>query len=312
MTSNLSTKNNLMHNLRAGSMTADDFALASKADSTILEYSKDVNYYVRQGGTLPASVKAICDWMAASAVTLAPATIHRRMISLHNWHKDNGYPSPLVDPRVKKVFSGITRTLGLSQRAVSPLVRDDLLSVLDSVRNQSPVRAARDTSLLLIMFSGALRRSSLISLTVADVIRHEYGIDIRITKSKTDQMAKGTTVSIPFASGAYCPIKALDAWLAISGIEEGFLLRSVDRHDRVGRGQLDASSVCRIVKKAVDLSGRNSAQYSSHSLRSGFVTSAAASNMPIADIAQVTKHRGIQSLQKYLRVVDQRRIRSLI
>ena len=35
-------------------------------------------------------------------------------------------------------------------------------------------------------------------------------------------------------------------------------------------------------------------------------------HVPIAEIAQVTQHRGIQSVQKYLRVVEQRRIRSLL
>ena len=42
------------------------------------------------------------------------------------------------------------------------------------------------------------------------------------------------------------------------------------------------------------------------------MTSAASAQMPLAEIAQVTKHRGLQSLQRYLRVVDQRRTKSLL
>jgi hypothetical protein len=34
--------------------------------------------------------------------------------------------------------------------------------------------------------------------------------------------------------------------------------------------------------------------------------------MPTFQIAQVTDHKGIQSLQRYMRVIDQRRIASLL
>jgi integrase len=162
------------------------------------------------------------------------------------------------------------------------------------------------------MFSGALRRHSAVEICVEDITVHEYGIDIHLRKSKTDQLGKGLIVSIPTALGDKCPVDAIATWMEISGIRSGPLFRSVSKHDQVGNTKLDVGSVCRIIKRAVALSGRDPSKYSSHSARAGFVTSAAAAQMPLAEIASVTKHRGLQSLQKYLRVVDQRRVRSLL
>ncbi len=292
-------------------MTADDFAQAARAVSTRRENAKDVQYFVRHGGTLPATPEVVIEWLTKVASLLAPATIQRRMISVHLWHQENGHESPITDAQVKRVFAGIGRTVGLAQRTVAPLVRDDLLAVLEAVERQKPLRAARDTALLLVMFSGALRRGSAIDIRVEDITYHEFGFDLLLRKSKTDQAGKGLVVSIPKALGDKCPVKAVARWRELAGINSGYLFRSV-KHEQVGETKLHADSVCRIVKQAVALSGRDPSKYSSHSARAGFVTSAAAAQMPLADIAQVTKHRGMQSLQRYLRVVDQRRTRSLL
>jgi len=104
----------------------------------------------------------------------------------------------------------------------------------------------------------------------------------------------------------------LTYWLAISGIQSGYVFRSVNKHGHVGADKLEVGSVGRILKRAVALSGRDASEYSSHSGRAGFVTSAAMAGMPTFQIAQVTNHKGIQSLQLYMRVIDQRRIASLL
>ena len=124
-------------------MTADDFVAASLATSTRREYAKDVGYF-QKDCVLPATPAMVADWLAKVASKLAPATIQRRMIAVHAWHKQHGHASPILDGRVKQVFSGITRTVGMGvQRTVKPLVRDDLLAVLAAVERQKPLRAAR-------------------------------------------------------------------------------------------------------------------------------------------------------------------------
>lgn len=295
----------------SASMTAEDYEKAARADSTVKEYAKDIRYFVRDGCPLPSSPTDVVAWMVKASTTLAPATIQRRLVTLSVWHKQRGYASPIADSKVKLVFAGICRTLGTKQRSVKPLIRDDLISVLAAVERQNPMTAARDSALLLLAFASALRRSNLVKIKVDELTPHEQGVDIFIPRSKTDP-GKGRILSVPNALGDQCPVKALAYWLAVSGIESGYVFRSVNKHGQVGAGKLDVGSVGRIFKRAVALSGRDASEYSSHSGRSGFVTSAAMAGMPTFQIAQVTNHVGIHSLQRYMRVIDQRRIASLL
>jgi len=293
-------------------LTAEDYAQAARADSTVKSYGNDIRYITGAGCPLPATPADVVEWLTKAARHLAPATIQRRLVSLSVWHQENGHPSPISDPKVKKVFAGICRTLGTKQRSVKPLVRDDLIAVLVAVEYQNPVASARDSALLLLAFASALRRSNLVAIKLEHITAHEQGIDIFLPRSKTDRTGSGRVVSIPKAIGDKCPIKALAHWLAVSGITAGYVFRSVNKHGHVGTGKLDVGSVGRIFKRAVVLSGRDAAEYSSHSGRAGFVTSAAIAGMPAFQISQVTGHKGIQSLQKYMRVIEQRRIASLL
>ncbi|WFU23584.1 hypothetical protein QA649_37125 [Bradyrhizobium sp. CB1717] len=91
----------------------------------------------------------------------------------------------------------------------------------------------RDRALLLTGFAGALRRSELVGLNVGDVENVRQGIILHLQRSKTDQEAQGQKIGIPFARGRWCPVAALEAWLAISGICEGPIFRPIDRHGHV-------------------------------------------------------------------------------
>lgn len=293
-------------------LTAEEYAQAARADSTVKSYADDIRYITGAGCPMPATPEDVVEWLTKAARHLAPATMQRRLVSLGVWHQDNGHPSPTRDQKVKRVFAGICRTLGTKQRSVKPLVRDDLISVLVAVDYQNSIAAARDSALLLLAFASALRRSNLVAIKVEHITAHEHGIDVFLPRSKTDRTGAGRVVSVPKAIGDKCPIKALAHWLTVSGITAGYVFRSVSKHGHVGSSRLDVGSVCRIFKRAVALSGRDPADYSSHSGRAGFVTSAASANMPAFQIAQVTGHKGIQSLQKYMRVIEQRRIASLL
>ena len=71
-----------------------------------------------------------------------------------------------------------------------------------------------------------------------------------------------------------CPVRALDTWLEASGISSGPLFCSVSRHGHVGNG-LTPRAVALVVKCYAELAGLEVADFAGHSLRAGFVTSAA-------------------------------------
>ena len=111
-------------------LTAEEYAQAARADSTVKSYANDIRYITGAGCPLPATPADVVEWLTKAARHLAPATIQRRLVSLSVWHQENGHPSPTCDQKVKRVYAGICRTLGTKQRSVKPLVRDDLIAVL--------------------------------------------------------------------------------------------------------------------------------------------------------------------------------------
>ena len=87
----------------------------------------------------------------------------------------------------------------------------------------------------MLGFAGALRRSELVSLDVADIPEGSDGLTVRLHRSKTDQEGAGRTLGIPFGSNPItCPVRAWRAWLEVSGITEGAAFCPVDRHGHIG------------------------------------------------------------------------------
>jgi integrase len=84
---------------------------------------------------------------------------------------------------------------------------------------------------------------------------------------------------------------------------EGAVFRSVTRHGRLG-ARLSDRAVALIVKRRASLAGLNAEDFSGHSLRAGFATSAARAGLPEPEIMRVTRHRSVAVLRRYVREGD--------
>lgn len=83
---------------------------------------------------------------------------------------------------------------------------------------------------------------------------------------------------IPCAKSSRCPVKALEKWLLLSGIENGPVFRAINRHDQIsGRERLTAQSVALVLKATTShAKGAEAAKsVAGHSLRAGYCTEAA-------------------------------------
>ena len=162
------------------------------------------------------------------------------------------------------------------------------------------LRGVRDRALLVLGVIGAFRRSELVALDVEDVAFVPDGMIITVRRSKTDQEAKGFEKGIPFAENpALCATKLLRAWLDAADIDGGPLFRRVTPER--GFSRLESGSVGRIVKRAVERIGLDSDLYSGHSLRAGFVTSAAEAGRNLPEIKAQTGHASDRIVQGYIR-----------
>jgi integrase len=153
--------------------------------------------------------------------------------------------------------------------------------------------------LLLLGFAGAFRRSELVALNVEDLEESELGFKVIIRQSKTDQEGAGQTIAIIRGSVA-CPVAALKAWLAAAGITAGPIFRSVKKGGAVA-GRLPAQSVADIVKTYAERIGLDPAVFAGHSMRSGFLTSAAQRGASIFKMMDQSRHRSVETLRGYVR-----------
>ncbi len=283
------------------------FLRASKAPSTLRAYRSDWQHFItwcdgRTVSSLPAAPETVALYLVALAETHRPATLTRRLTSIAKAHSTAGHPNPATTQHavVAETLQGIRRTLGTAQPGKSPLLTADLIQVLAHL--PSCLAGVRDRALLLVGYTGGLRRSELAALTVDDLAWVPEGAVLTLRRSKTDQAGQGRKVAIPRgAHAATCPVSALGQWLEAAGIVSGALFREVDRHGKVGELGIHRDSVGGILKRAVARAGFDPAGFAGHSLRAGFATQAARNGASAFDIMRQTGHRSITTVSRYVR-----------
>lgn len=249
---------------------------------------------------MPAEPATVAVYATDLARRLKPSTINRRMAAIAVAHKRQGHPSPAADPTVQAITSGIRRTLAVAQREAAPARIGEIRRMVAHLPNSTI--GLRDRALLLTGFASAMRASELVGLNVGDVEPRDEGLVLLKRRSKTDQEGEGVRVAIPYGTDQEtCPVTALRTWLDLAGVAAGPVLRSVDRHGRVGTNRLSTRAVSLIVKRSADAAGLDPDRYSAHSLRAGFCTTAAANGASERSIANQTGHRSMEVLRRYVR-----------
>jgi integrase len=243
-------------------------------------------------------------------------TLRRRLAALIHYHRAAGHELDVHDRVLRDTWAGIRRTYGRAPTAKRAAVTEFLRLLVASCPTDT-IQGRRDRALLLVGFAGCFRRTELVSLDVADCALNEKdGLILTLRRSKTDQEQAGLEKGLPYGARAEtCPVRALSAWLEGAGITEGPVFRPVSRHGTVLPQRLRANSVALIIKRAVaaaqlaalDQGNRwladalDPARYAGHSLRAGFITSAAAAGVSESDIMRQSGHRRADTLRKYVR-----------
>jgi hypothetical protein len=121
----------------------------------------------------------------------------------------------------------------------------------------------------------------------------------RPRRGKTDQEGQGATIGIVRGSIA-CPVAAVCQWRDEAGITAGPLFRSIRKGGKAG-GRLTDQSVADIVKAHAERVGLDPSLFAGHSLRAGFLTSAAKRGASIFKMMDVSRHRSVDTLRGYVR-----------
>jgi len=275
----------------------EQYLRASRADNTLRAYESDLRHFAAWGGTIPSTADQIVRYLAHHGSTLKPSTLRRHLAAIASAHSDMGLADPTKAPIVARVVQGIQRSHGNKPAKVAPLLIDDISRII--ARMGTTPRDLRDRLVLLVGFFGAMRRSEIIDLDWADVEWNQAKVKIVMRKSKTDQLGIGREVVLQRRTDELCPLHALRTWRTASGRQDGAVFIQLGK----SRSRLDARTVARIVQSRAAKAGLDELHYSGHSLRAGFVTTAALAKFDANVIALQTGHRSLQTLSTYVRAV---------
>lgn len=267
---------------------------------------------------MPAAADAVALFLADMAERYHSRTIDSMLSAIALAHRAAG--ESFDRKQFDRLLQGIRRAHGTAPRRAAPLTVGELRTILTALPDTA--KGARDRALLTVGFAGALRRTELVALDLGPPARNSrgcvwvdaQGATLALHTAKNDATGNGHSRWLP-RGGNPCPVAALERWLAISGITCGPVFRGVTRGGSIGANRLYPDFVGELIKDLVHASARRAgmskaqakaraALFSSHSLRSGFVTSAVMAGVSSEDIAAHVGWSSTQFVFAYVREVD--------
>jgi integrase len=299
------------------------------ADSTRKGYEAEFSHFVTWANgmglpSLPSDVATVACYLAALADGLVEVRwtdrhgIARSSKKPHKYsHIQKSYQAIIYSHRraghdwaypidaIGKVMHGIKYRKGHTPRRMAPLEITDLKLCLAKMRERrgEDLTIIRDRAMLSLGFFSAVRRAELVALNVEDLEFTKDGLLVTIRKSKTDQFAEGQTVGIkPQRDPNVCAVALVRRYLDVSELKSGPLFRRIDsRSDCMGDRPLTRQVVAMVVKQYAERAGLDPTRFAGHSLRAGFVTSAAAKGVTLHNIMRQTRHKSERIAMTYIR-----------
>ena len=282
----------------------------SKATNTVRAYKsdfKDFSLFCAQNGfkALPSDPKIVSLYLTyLSTKDNKMSTLKRRLVSIGVIHKLKGFYLDTKHPSIIENIMGIKRRKGSIQKGKKPILINNLkalINVIDEKINNE-IKRLRDRTIILIGFSGGFRRNEIVSLNYDDLDFVQEGVKIDIKRSKTDQFGEGSVKALPyFDNSKYCPVVSLKKWISVSEINSGSLFRRFLKGSKLSEKRLTDQTVALLIKEYLQLTGIDSRNYSGHSLRSGFATSAAEAGAEERSIMAMTGHKSTEMVRRYIK-----------
>ena len=283
---------------------------SSKASNTVRAYKSDFSdfgvFCVQNGfKSLPSEPKVVSLYLThLSTKDAKMSTLKRRLVSIGVIHKLKGHYLDTKHPAIIENIMGIKRRKGSFQKAKKPILINSLKKIINVIDKQKKeeIKKLRDRSIILIGFSGGFRRNEIVSLDYDDLDFVPEGLKLSIRRSKTDQFGEGFTKALPyFDSSQYCPVVSLKKLLDLSKIRSGPVFRRFSKGSKLSENRLTDQTVALLIKEYLNLAGIDSKNFSGHSLRSGFATSAAESGVEERNIMAMTGHKSTEMVRRYIK-----------
>jgi integrase len=283
----------------------------ARRGNTLKAYKNETEFFLKKGFKIPASPEDIAVFLVDNiykedGVPYAYNTLKLRVAALSFTHREAGLPDPTQSPIVRQTLRGIISEHGKVPQRARPLVKSDILSIINTIRQEDSLLAYRDKAMFLIGWAGAMRESELLRLKYDNLSFSNKGLLILLEQTKTIKRNEGHEVGIPYGKGNVCPVRALKEWLTYSGISEGYIFKGLHKTRRTSDnllrdGHLTPAGWGRVIKKRCKQANIDPTFISSHSLRSGFVTTAIDAGMSTRAIQQQGGWKSTAMLDHYYR-----------
>jgi site-specific recombinase XerD len=238
------------------------------AENTIRAYRSDFIQYQtwcshNNIDSIPATADAMAEYVDYLATIRKSATIRRRINSLGTVLKLSKHYNPTNQPEVILAIKRMHRKIGRAQQQATPLTKPLLNKLLSNC--DSSVRGLRNKVLLRLGYETMRRRSELCAFKFEDIRKGANGKPaIRLNFSKTDQF--GTGKILPISQDLFDLLEKRRSMIS----DEGYILRSIDRHGHIPENLHPASisTILSALQKDLNM-GFNEQPLSGHSFRVG-------------------------------------------
>lgn len=168
----------------------------------------------------------------------------------------------------------------------------EAVALFATVASDAPL-AVRDRALLALGYGLGLRRAELVGLDVDD---------FDLTTGELKVSGKGAKVRLAFVTHGVR--KALDAWLAVRGMEPGPLLLAVRKNGTVVAGRrLTPQAVLVVLRRRAGEARLTSC--SPHDLRRAFVSTLLEQGTDLSTVARLAGHADVRTTARYDRRPDE-------
>jgi len=287
----------------------------------------------------PAAPSDLANFLSARAKAgQSLSTLRAVLAAVKAKHDAKGFAFDSRAPVLTKTLKGIGNATARLPRQAAPLRAADVLDLIANCEDTALGR--RDAAAIALGYIFAARRSELVRIDLEEqgtgdaVLRIGVrSLELILGQSKTTANGEPEIVVIPRAENAVA-VSAIERWIEAANVQPGEpLLRGVasggkiappvpegrgGNKDRPWGGHMHAQSFATILKNRIathhekngvsrELARKDAERFSGHSLRVGFITTAAEGGADVRAIAAVSRHRSLSMVQRYSARADQLR-----
>ncbi|MGR5064660.1 tyrosine-type recombinase/integrase [Photobacterium sp. DNB22_13_2] len=257
----------------------DELTHSQYASNTLISFKNDWNNFLvfcssEHIPSLPAKPDTVHRYIEQMAKSRKLASLKRYIVTISLIHRCHNLSDPCAKAEIRLAMKKQQLDKHDDYQNAAPFRDEHLQQLLDSFELSTKPKDIRDLAIWAVMFEAMLKRSELAALYVDNLYIHSSGL--------IDLEVGSTTISLSSIAS-----KALQRWLVIGMITDGFVFRRIDRHSNIGDKPLDHSSIYRIFRRASDELGLgDTSLFSGQSPRVGAAKDLSDAGMSIIDIQE--------------------------